>query len=169
MQVARIVFAGVFCFGVGCVLPEEGDVTTDQRVDPTNLDDSIDHQSEALAYEDEAMEYALDEAISGEMLESTIEIESEAVLDDEADPLGRRGKKKEWVCEYCYYDRDDDDDGRHVLGGRGGRHKECYKGYDKDKWDAKDEAKDKCHDKHKKGCKFDGCKKKKKGGDDDDR
>lgn len=62
MQLARIVFAGALLFGVGCELSEEGELATDQRVYSTNLDDSINHESEGESYENQASNYATDES-----------------------------------------------------------------------------------------------------------
>jgi hypothetical protein len=151
MQLARIVFAGTLLFGVGCELPEEGDPVTDERVDPTNLDDSTDYAIEELDEEIVALDYALDDPMA---LSSDI---SEAVVDeDDADVLGGRGGgNKKWKCCYCWEDDEDDDHDK----GNGKGDDECYCAKDKKKDKAKKKAKNKCKDEHDEGCKFDECKK----------
>lgn len=51
MQLMRIVFASVLFMGIGCALPEERNQTEDQRVDPASLEDSINDEGEAFAYD----------------------------------------------------------------------------------------------------------------------
>jgi len=140
MQLARIVFAGVLLFGVSCELPEEGDLMTDQRVAPTSSDDSIDHESEAVAYDSWAIDDATDEtmALSSDISEVAIDqAELDALLEEDSDLLGNQ---KKWECCYCY---------KHY----------CYCAKHKKKEKAKDMAEDKCEDKTHKECHFDECEK----------
>jgi hypothetical protein len=83
MQFVRIVFASVLLCGIGCMVPEEGG----QQVDQTILDDSIDSESEMVAYHSEET--------------------SEAVQSDE-DLLHDKDK---WVCWFCHKDKDHKDGG----------------------------------------------------------
>ena len=147
MQLARIVFAGALLFGVGCELPEEGDLATDERGDQESLDDSTNHATEGLDDAIETTDYAIDETMapSGDVSEAV----SEAVIDDEAESSllsddDLLGGKKKWICLYCYKKHGD---------------KECYHGKDKKKNKAKKKAEYKCEDEHDHGCKFQDCKK----------
>jgi hypothetical protein len=154
MQLLRIVFAGALLFGVGCELPEEGDLATEPRVDPTDLDDSTDYASAELDDEIDALDYAIDDtmALSSDISEAMMdEAESTDVLaEDEADVLGGGGKKK-WKCCYCWEEDDNHDNGR-------GKD-ECYCAKHKKKDKAKKNAKNKCEDEHEDGCEFKECKK----------
>jgi hypothetical protein len=151
MQMLRIVFAGALLFGVGCELPEEGDLTTDKRVDPTNLDDSTDYAIEELDEEIVAPEYAIDDpmALSSDISEAMVDDgeSTDLLAEDDADVLGGGGKKK-WKCCYCY------DDDNHQRGNGGD---ECYCAKDKKKNKAKKKAKEKCEDEHHDGCEFKEC------------
>jgi hypothetical protein len=94
MQLTRIIFAGVMLFGAGCAMPEE----ENQRVDPTNLDDSITHESEAAAHEGHAAAYAIDETIppSNDF--------SEAASDEAGSEVVLGGGGHHWHCCWCHYD-----------------------------------------------------------------
>jgi hypothetical protein len=135
MQLTRIVFAGVLLFGVGCELPEEGDLATDQRVDPTKADDSIDDESKAVAYESKAIDETM--ALSSDISEVD-EAESNALFADELDLLGR----KKWKCCWCYKDHGDE---------------ECYCFKDRKRAKAKKISRVTCEDEHEDGCYFKGC------------
>ena len=67
MQLARIVFAGALLFGVGCEPSEEGELATGQRIDPTKSMDSIDHDSDGVADENQVSNYAIDEIMGTEV------------------------------------------------------------------------------------------------------
>ena len=146
MKLVRIVCAGALLFAVGCVLPEEGDLATEQRVDSTNSDDSIYYAGEDLEanLEADALDYAIDDtmALSSD-ISTEIWVEEEftddLLVDDDEDVLGGGGKKK-WECEYCYK-------------------WDCYTEKHKKKNKAKKDAKEECRDDHKHGCKFKGCEK----------
>ena len=142
MKLVHIACASALVFAVGCELPAEGDLATDQRVDSTNSDDSIYYEGEDLDID--ALDYAADDTMASSSdisetfvddLESTVD----PLVDDEEDLLGWQGKKK-WECKYCYKWK-------------------CYKEEHKKKWKAKKEAKEECEDEHDHGCKFKGCKK----------
>jgi hypothetical protein len=149
MHLVRIAFAGALLFGVGCELPQEGDLSTDQRVDPTSADDAI------FADEDldvEELDYAIDDtmALSSDIWdEAMAENESTALLEDEAGVLGGGGGKKKWKCCYC------EEDDNHKGGGGGD---DCYCSKDKKKDKAKKKAKYKCEDEHD-DCEYKYCKK----------
>lgn len=150
MHLVRIAFASALLFGVGCDLPQEGDVSTNQRIDTNSVDDAI-NMDEELEFEE--LEYAIDDtaALSSDISDLDVEQnESSAWLDDEVVVEGRGGGKKKWRCCYC------EDDDRHDKG-RGGRD-DCYCSKDKKKWKAKDKAKDRCEDKHD-DCEYKYCKK----------
>lgn len=147
MQLARVVFAGALLFGVGCELPEEGDLATDERVDQDGLDDSMEYATEGLDDAIETTDYAIDETMapSGDVSEAV----SEGIIDDEEESNllsdeDLLGSKKKWKCTYCYKKHGD---------------KECYHGKHKKKNKAKKKAEDKCEDEHNKGCKFYECEK----------
>ncbi|HWN65986.1 MAG TPA: hypothetical protein VNM90_00035 [Haliangium sp.] len=149
MQMLRIVFAGALLFGVGCELPEEEDLTTDERVVPANLDDSTDY---ALFAANDATDYAIDEglALSSDVSEEGFIDEEQfdvSLSDDEL--LG----EKKWKCCYCWEDDDDNHD-------KGKGDDECYCAKDYKKKKAKKKAKYKCEDEHEDGCEFKDCYKK---------
>jgi hypothetical protein len=137
MKLVRIVCAGALLFAVGCELPEEGELATEQRVDSTNSDDSIYYQSEDLEanLEVDALDYAMDDTMALSSDTAVIWVEEE--FTDDQDVLGGGGKKK-WECKYCYK-------------------WDCYKEKHKKKYKAKKEAKEECEDEHDHGCKYKGC------------
>jgi hypothetical protein len=140
MRLARMVVAAALLFGAGCTLPEEGD----HQVDPASLDDSIGDESAAIAYEDQVIDYAIDDEAtmpSGDSAEA-------ALAGDE----GLLGKDDYWVCWSCVRDKD--------KGGGDKCPKEyCYHGKHKKKDKAKDKAEDACEEVHGHDCKPKECKK----------
>lgn len=129
MRLARIIFAGALLFGVGCMLPEEGE----HGVDPASLDDSIDEASAALLSEDQAGDYA-------------IEADEELL-----------GGQDYWVCWFCYEDKGHHGGG--LEDKKECPKEYCYHAKHKKKDKAKDKAEDECEDEHKHGCYFKECKK----------
>jgi hypothetical protein len=143
MRLARLIVAGAFVFGVGCMMPEDGE----QGVDLASQDDSIIDESEAAIYEDQAADDAIDETMA-----LTSDSSAAAMEGDE----GLLGEKDTWVCWFCSKAKEHDGQG---LEGEDKCPKEyCYHGKDKKKNKAKKEAEDECQDEHE-HCYFKDCKK----------
>ena len=153
MQLMRIVLAGALLFGVGCELPEEGNVATDEQVNPNDLADSTDYAIEELDEEIVAPDYAVEDtmALSSDISEAMVDEEEsmDLLAEDDIDVLGGGGGKKKWKC--CYCEEEDDD---HDSLGKG--KDECYCAKDKKKKEAKKKAKKKCEKKHD-DCELDEC------------